>query len=460
MRFPKLLIGAFALFAACTSGAAQEHMTPPVLPSSQQEQSGQEIPPEILEFFFGVPAQQAQPADDTIPADVLEKFYHDVWAMIGHRYYNPDALKDWGTWEHKYKGKLTTPEEMDKAVAEMVNSLGDRWTKYTPPDELEQRFFAGIFGVVHIGMQLDRQADGTYRVHAFAYGSPAHKSDLRIGDVIKSIGGKELKGLSEADVEQMLVDRAGIKRQVVYLDAGKEVPIEIQFERTPPALVEAKSLPGNIVYARLPHFANSRILTQLQNAISELQKQAGGEFDGLILDLRANPGGKFEFAVEGAHLFIEKGTIVTARTRRGRISNDLASVVSPALPHVVQSRTEDETKLATLLLKKPLVVLQDGSTASASEIVIGALKDNGRARIVGTTTLGKAVGYDQYRLDNEGVLTITELKYLTPKGTDIYQKGITPHVVAPQPRGSTDVQLEAGVKELMSLINQARGGKR
>jgi len=399
-----------------------------------------------------------QQPDDTIPAQVLEDFYQDVWQQIGDRYYNPDALKDWGKWQFKYKGKLTTLGELDKAVTEMVNSLGDRWTRYTAPDDLDALFFDKLAGVVFAGMQLEKQADGTYRVRAFVYGSPAHKSDLRTGDVVKSIGGKELKDLSDADVEKLLYGQAGAKLELVYVDAGKDVSLTIELGATPPAVVESQLLPGNLGYVRLPHFSSSRVLAQLQAAVAELQKQAGGDLQALILDLRANPGGRFEFAIEGAHLFLESGTIVSSRTRRGRITTDQVSTVSPVLPYVANAQSAGAKKLSDLLLHKPLVVLQDGSTASASEIVIGALKDNGRARTVGTTTVGKAVGYSTNRLDNDGILTITELKYLTPKGTDIYHKGITPDVVVTQPRGSKDAQLDAAVQELTRLVKGARPG--
>jgi carboxyl-terminal processing protease len=437
MKLANLLVAVLVLIFSCTTGATAQSAEQDPKPPVQQ------------------PAQQ-EPADDGITPELLESYYHDIWERIGNHYYNPDALKDWSTWEHKYKGKLKTVEDMDKAIKEMVNSLGDRWTKYRSSDELMEGFFEHLAGVVSIGMQLERQADGSYKLRALVYGSPAHKSSLRTGDIIKSVGGKELKGLNETEAEKLLYAPLRTKTRVVYVEAGKDVAVELEFSVTPPALVEAKLLDGNIGYVRFPHFQNQVVVQRLKREVADLQKQAGGKLHGLILDLRANPGGKFEIAVELAHLLLEKGTIVSSRVRDGRITMEQVISVSPALPHVVQSQSPDERKLAAFLLKAPLVVLADGSTASASEIVIGALKDHGRARVVGTTTIGKAVGYGTVRLDDGSTLSITGLKYLTPKGSDISMKGIDPHVVVPQPRNSQDVQLEAAVKEMQKLLAPAR----
>lgn len=437
MKLANLSFALFVAILSCTTGATA--------------QDGQQTPPPQAQQ----PAQQER-AGDTVSPELLESYYHDVWQRIGNSYYNPDALKDWGQWERKYKGELTTVEEMDRAIKEMVNSLGDRWTKYRSADELTEGFFEHLAGVVSIGMQLERQPDGSYKVRALVYGSPAHKSSLRTGDIIKSIDGKELKGLTEAEADKLLHAPLGTKTQVVYSAGGKDVTVDLEFGITPPALVEAKLLDGNIGYIRFPHFQNQVVVQRLTREVANLQKQAGGQLRGLVLDLRANPGGRFEIAVELAHLFLEKGTIVSSRVREGRITMDQVFTASPALPHVVQSRSEDERKLAEFLLKAPLVVLADGSTASASEIVIGALKDQGRARVVGTTTIGKAVGYGTVRLDDGSTLSITGLKYLTPSGADISKKGIDPHLLVTQPRDGKDAQLEAAVKEMQRLIASTR----
>jgi carboxyl-terminal processing protease len=393
----------------------------------------------------------------------LEDLYHRVWQAIGDMYYSPEALANWGEWEHKYDGKLTREKELDKALEEMVSSLGDRWTRYTSKSEREGAAFRRHFErLVSSGMQLAREADGTYKIRSLVYGSPAQRSRLRVGDTVKYIDSRELKRLSPQEVSELLLAPVGTKVQVVYSDNGQDAAIELEFAPTLPAPVVAKLLNRTILYARLPDFRTEEILATLKRCITEIYQKAPNGIEGIVLDLRGNPGGEFDHGVTVAGYFLDKGVVATSTTRRGHIAIDQVHKVTPVLPHVRQGMSAEWLGLLDLLQRKPLIVLVDGSTMSAAELVAGALKDNGRALIVGTPTFGKAVGFRTFDLDNGGELTITGLKYLTPGGADVSQGGIEPHVVVQQRRSGQDVQLATAVQELSRLIEQARtsGGRR
>ncbi|HEY9868171.1 MAG TPA: S41 family peptidase [Candidatus Obscuribacterales bacterium] len=398
-------------------------------------------------FQIQIPnAPQLSPAE-------LKELYHEVWETVGNSYHTPAALKDWANWQHKYDGQLKTVDDLEKALKEMLGSLNDRWTEYISATEIAQARADARAGIVDLGMLLKQEPDGTYRIDYLSYGSPAHKSDLRKGDLVKSVAGKTLKGMAAKDVEKLLKGKTGTKVTVVYLDSGKDVSLDLTFAATPAALVDSRLLPGNIAYLRLPDFSSELMIGLFLAAVEDLNTQAGGKIEGIVFDLRGNPGGQFQLAILVSSLFLEKGTIVTGTTRSGRIVTHTTYDVIPVLPHTLTNPPSDVDKLVALLQSAPLVVLTDGSTASAAEIVTGALKDNGRAVVVGGTTYGKGVGYSRFNLPTGGVLLITSLDYLTPSGFNLSNKGIQPNQAVDQPRGSkVDEQLNAGVRSVKDQI--------
>jgi carboxyl-terminal processing protease len=304
-------------------------------------------------------------------------------------------------------------------------------------------------------MDLQRGRDGLYRIDAFLYGSPAHKSGLRVGDVVASISGKQLSTMKPSAVAKLLTAPAGTKVNLVYLDGGKSTPLQLVVEETPDAEVKGRLLPDNIIYVRLPNFENEAVLGTLTETIKKLQKQAKGEVPGLILDLRANPGGDYKVGVHSASLFLESGTLVSARMRNGALVKDETWRVIPVPPFMMQDLDASFSNLKALLEKKPMVVLVDGSTASCAEILTGALKDNRRALVVGMPTFGKSVAWSKLELPNDAVLTVTTMKYLTPNGYDVSLGGIKPDVLMAQPRDGSDKQLATAVAELEKMIQSS-----
>lgn len=406
---------------------------------------GVPLPSELQEFFqhlFGqVQAQQAAPTPKQ-----LEDVYKSVWYRINGTYYDHDALKDFGAWKNKYDGKLTTPAELETAIKEMAGSLNDKWTSYTTSEEIKQAMSQHSAGLEPLGMMFKQHQDGSYVIDFMVYGTPAQTSDLRKGDTVKSINGKDLAGLTAAEVEKLTLVKAGDEAQIVYVVDKQEVTLTLKSAAADAPDFQAKLLPGNIAYVRLPSFESEEMVVGLVGNLQELYKQSGGNLKGIVLDLRGNPGGVFDYARQIASLFLAKGVIVTSTTRQGLELQEQRYSVVKAWPHDFGDAPPEAIAFIHNMETAPMTVLIDGSSASCSEILTGALKDNGRAVIVGQTTYGKGVGYQAGRHRAGGWLSVTSLSYLTPSGYNLANKGIAPDIEVAQPRGAAlDVQLDAGI---------------
>ncbi len=404
------------------------------------------VPSELQEIFrqlFGeMLGNQAAPTPKQ-----LEDVYKSVWYRINNTYYDHDALKDFGAWKNKYDGKLTTPADLETAIKEMAGSLNDRWTSYTTSAEIRQAMTQQSAGLEPLGMMFKQHQDGSYVIDFMVYGTPAQKSDLRKGDTVKSINGKELAGLSAAEVEKLTMVKAGDEAQIVFIVDKQEVTLTLKSAAADAPDFQAKLLPGNIAYVRLPSFESEEMVAGLVGNLQELYKQSGGNLKGIVLDLRGNPGGVFDYARQVASLFLAKGVIVTSTTRQGLELHEERFSVVKAWPHDFGDAPPETIAFIHNLETAPMTVLIDGSSASCAEILTGALKDNGRAIIIGQTTYGKGVGYQAGRHRAGGWLSVTSLSYLTPSGYNLANKGIAPDIEVVQPRGAVlDVQLDAGIK--------------
>jgi carboxyl-terminal processing protease len=323
----------------------------------------------------------------------------------------------------------------DAAIKGMVSSLGDQFSNYFTADEYKryqevtESRFSGV-GLSVIGV------DEGLRVTRVYDGSPASRAGLKDGDLIVAVNGKTLKGVPEA---------TGVAR--VKGPAGTDVKLRIKrgsktFERTVTRaqvtipVVESKMLHDDgekVGYVALASFS-SGAHAEVYAAVRKLRKQGA---DGLVLDLRGNPGGLVREAQLVASGFIEQGTIVSTRGRAVR-PETLKATGNPVADHL------------------PMVVLVDRGTASSAEIVTGALKDTDRAEVVGTRTFGKGVFQEVVPLDNGGALDITVGQYFTPNGTNLGKglkpgQGVHPEIKAEDdPKTATDEALDAGLKYLAS----------
>jgi carboxyl-terminal processing protease len=253
--------------------------------------------------------------------------------------------------------------------------------------------------------------DGRIAVVSPIEGTPAARAGIRPGDVILSIDGKPIDDSSIADTISRMRGRAGSHVLISIARAGRPEPLAFDLVRSNVRVrsVRATMLEPGYGYVRVTQFSDTTA-ADLRKELASL-RVSSGKLRGVLLDLRNNPGGVLDAAVETADLFLDEGVIVTAS---GRTPD--ATFAHDATP-------------GDVLDGAPLVVLVNGGSASASEIVAGALKDNSRATIVGHRTFGKGSVQTVMPLSDGHAIKLTTSRYYTPSGASIQGSGITPDVV-------------------------------
>lgn len=339
-----------------------------------------------------------------------ESLYRKAWGIIKDSYYEQkystqEEGQNWLRWQHRYDGKLKTQEDANKAIETMLASLGDPYTRFLDAEQFgeeKRQIQAKLFGV---GMQLGMNKEHKVIVIAPITDTPAYKAGVHSGDEIIEVDGKPVKGQSLDAVVKQIRGQKGSKVSISFLRAGKKEIIAIVRDEIPIKSVEtAEMLPGDIGYIRLGSFISQKANNEMRDSIKKLEK-----CKGLIIDLRHNPGGLLTNAIEIANMFLERGVIVSTIDNDGYKTSQLAS------------RSSYKCEI-------PLVVLINKGSASASEILSGALRDNGRAKLVGETSFGKGLVQAINPLGNGAGINVTIAKYLTPNDTDINKTGIVPDV--------------------------------
>ncbi|HEY9719425.1 MAG TPA: S41 family peptidase [Trichormus sp.] len=342
----------------------------------------------------------AQSVHGTVLPQVL---YQRAWRLIKENYYDPKYNgQDWSRWEHHYDGKLKTGDDAHKAIETMLASLGDPYTRFLDRDAFDEeksQIEAHLFGV---GMQLGMHEHKVV-VIAPIEGTPAFNAGVQPGDEITEVDNKPVKGQSLDQVVKQIRGERGTKVAITLQRKTERKKVVITRAEIPiRAVATQELLPGNIGYIRLDSFISSKANTEMRNA---LKKLSGA--DGIILDLRNNPGGLLANAIEIANYFLDKGIIVSTIDSEGYKQSQL---VTPG----------------NVVTHQPLVVLINGGSASASEILSGALRDNGRAKLVGQKSFGKGLVQAINKLEDGSGINVTIAKYLTPNDTDIHKIGIVP----------------------------------
>ncbi len=268
---------------------------------------------------------------------------------------------------------------------------------------------SGAYG--GIGVEVLQLPDGSVRVIAPIDDTPAAQAGIKPGDTIVAVDGKTLTPASN-DGQGPLRGAAGTTVRLTILREGAPKPLEIDVQRQVIriASVRGRMLEPGYGYVRISAF-QADTAADFQRTLARLQGEAGGRLRGLVLDLRSNPGGLLTAAVQVADDLLERGSIVSTR---GRI----------AVSDAQFSATPGDR-----LGGAPLVVLVDAGSASASEVLAGALRDNGRARVVGSRTFGKGSVQTVLPLDNGDLVKLTTARYYTPNGKSIQARGIEPDVV-------------------------------
>ena len=278
-----------------------------------------------------------------------------------------------------YYGKDIDERELTyAAIRGMLHSLGDPFTRFLDPDDYKSMREENEGNFTGIGAQLDTNQKGQVVVKEPIENAPAIKAGLKKMDVIIAVNSKALKGMDIEDVVKLIRGKAGTKVKLTILRPGKPQPFDISITRdvVPFEMVVSRMLDNKdkIGYVRLRQF-NEQCDDQFDKALTELEKQ---HVKGLVFDLRGNPGGLLNVAVDIGSRFVESGPIVIIQERGGQKN-----------PLYVEDEKHNHKRV-------PLVVLVDKSSASASEIVSGAIKDNDAGTLVGTVTFGKGLVPDDH----------------------------------------------------------------
>ena len=363
--------------------------------------------------------------------------YDEVWRLVYSKYVDQtNNGQQWQQWRHKYDNRLQSDEDAYVAIDTMLASLNDPYTRFLPPSEFEEEGSAISGTLKGIGVQISVK-DGKLLVVSPIEDTPAAKAGLKENDYIVEINDKSTKGMTVKDAAdnirgeegtyvKLLIRRGGIDK--VYSIQRAEIKLKA-ISTTPPIHF---ALNNRVGYIRLSTFMNKGTSAEFANALTQLSNKAG-----YIIDLRSNPGGLLTNAIYISDMLLSGGTIVSTVDRDG-----------------YKEATRATKRVSTT---KPIVVLINGGSASASEILSGALKDNGRATLVGEKTFGKGLVQEINKLQGGSGLNITTQKYLTPNGTDINKKGITPDYTVKLTEDdilqNKDPQLQKAQAVLLEKIN-------
>ncbi|BEV73565.1 MULTISPECIES: S41 family peptidase [unclassified Paludibacterium] len=316
---------------------------------------------------------------------------------------------------------------INDAIKGMLTGL-DPHSDYMTPDEFKdlREKTQGEFG--GLGIEIGAE-DGLVKVVSPIEDTPAQKAGVRSGDYIVKIDDAPVRGMSLNDAVKRMRGKPGSKVTLTIARKDADKPIVLTLTR---AIIRTKSVKFKLLepgygYVRVTQF-QEHSAENLANAIQSMYASNKGDLKGLVLDLRDDPGGLLNGAVGVAAAFLPKDTLVVYT--QGRTADSKMHLTANLANYANADGSDPLAKLPPQTRKVPMVVLVNGGSASASEIVAGALQDSKRALIIGTQTFGKGSVQSILPLSNDGGIRLTTSRYFTPSGRSIQAKGITPDILA------------------------------
>ncbi len=348
-------------------------------------------------------------------ADSPKEVMDQAWQIVFRDYLDTTGKYDPEKWRlmrrDLLKRSYTGNKDAYEAIRSMLATLDDPYTRFLDPREFKEMQIdtSGELSGVGIQLTVDKETKELV-VIAPIEGSPASRAGVQPRDVIVTIDGKSTKGMGTEDAVKLIRGKAGTSVKLTLRRKGQLLDVPLQRELIELHAVEHRVNVGpngvKIGYLRLKQF-NANASKDTQAALKDLEQQG---VQGYVLDLRSNPGGLLVTSVEIARQWLNEGVIVSTKTRDG------IQDIKRANGHAITN--------------KPLVVLVNEGSASASEILSGALQDNKRALLVGQKTFGKGLVQSVRPLSDGSGMTVTIAKYLTPSNRDIHKHGIAPDVSA------------------------------
>lgn len=366
--------------------------------------------------------------------------YDNVWRLINNKFVDQsNNQQDWAKWRHKYDNQIRTNEDAYVAINTMVASLNDPYTKFLDPKEFAEETSSIKGSLKGIGIQIAVK-DGKLMVIAPIEDTPAEKAGLLADDEILEIDGVSTKGITVDKAADKIRGKEGT--QVTLLVKRKDNPPkkyvitreEIEIKSISQKLPTDVKLPNDFCYIRLSSFISRNAATEFGTILNNNKDKKG-----FIIDLRSNPGGLLTNAIYISDMFLDGGTIVSTVDR--------------------DRYKETQRASAGVYTKKPVVVLINKGSASASEIFSGAMKDNHRAIIIGEQSFGKGLVQEINKLPYESGINITIQKYLTPNGTDINKKGITPDIEVKLTEEDVKNKNDLQLKKAIEVLSKMTGGQ-
>jgi carboxyl-terminal processing protease len=311
--------------------------------------------------------------------------------------------------KHDYVNPVDDHQLLQAAIRGMVSSL-DPYSAYLDGEEYDEVKISSSGQYSGVGIEVSMEDEEVVVVSPFE-GSPAAAAGIRAGDVIASIDGIPVNTTTLADTIGRMRGQEGTSVKIGILREGSAEPLQFTLKRSRVELrsVKAELLEPGMGYVRISQFSETTG-DDVDAALKDLRKRNGAALKGLVLDLRNNPGGVLEAAVAVSDTFLDAGVIVTAKGR------------------TPESKFEMDATPGDALNGAPIVILVNGGSASAAEIVAGALKDNHRATLMGRTTFGKGSVQTVIPLPGDRAIKLTTSLYYTPSGISINHRGIAPDI--------------------------------
>lgn len=366
---------------------------------------------------IGSPAQDAEPSPSATPIDTDELFapFWDAWRIV----------------HEDYVDQVNDIELMRGAIRGMLEALGDPHTGYMDPDEFQQANIPLEGTYEGIGAWVDSEAD-YLTIIAPMPDSPAEEAGLEPGDEIIAVDGEDMTGLEGNQVIRRVMGPAGSTVTLTIRRESESEPFDVDVTRREIEVpsVESELRDDGIAYVRLYNFGEDTT-RDLRSALEELMAQ---DPTGLILDLRGNGGGYLGSAVNVSSEFLDGGLVLTERFGDG-------------------SEQTYEARDGGLAANIPLAVLINGGSASASEIVAGAIQDRGRGLLVGETSFGKGSVQNWIPLAGDGgAVRVTIARWYTPNGRQIADEGLTPDVAVEMTEEDIEAERDPQLAEAVRIL--------
>ncbi|MBX9667971.1 MAG: S41 family peptidase [Candidatus Obscuribacterales bacterium] len=384
----------------------------------------------VLGLTIAVMAYQPASGHKVEPDEV----YHRAWQLVKDNYYDASYNGvNWRELEHKFDSKIEKIDDAHKYIKVMLKSLNDPYTRFLDVKAFQDENDAIDAKIVGIGINLQQTKDkARLLITRTIEDGPAERAGIKAGDEIVAIDSSNAVGITPEQAAEKIRGTAGTAVQLTVKREKETELKKVSITRSEIIIraVSTKMLENNIGYIQLTTFISNDAAREFRQALKKYNRA-----DGLVIDLRDNPGGLLSNALEIADMLLENGPIVSTISRHGK-HTDLSS--------------------GTPLTHQPLVVLIDEESASASEILASALKDNKRGKLIGNKSYGKGLVQEINKLPGGAAVHITVSRYLTPNGSDINKIGVKPDIQVQEKEEQLNVAISCLKGDIASLKNPVR----